>query len=173
MKIEGIEHLTHPAPLVFETLRDKQHEMVSIMPNIESVDVLDRKEEPPVVHLYNKWQGSSEDVPKILRPFVKKDLIAWNDRAAWNQEDLSCAWEIEAIVGRDFFSCKGNTTIREDGDGSIFTLQGELTVDPNKVPGVPRFLARKLKNPLERFIARAISPNLTSIAKAVQQYLDQ
>lgn len=54
----------------------------------------------------------------------------------------------------------------------MFTLAGEMTIDPDNVPGVPRFLARKMKNPLERFIARAMSPNLTSIATAVQKYLD-
>jgi len=173
MIIQGNEKLTHPAQLVFETMRDRTPDLVAILPNIEGVEVLSREEQPPLVKLYNRWQGAQSDVPAVVRPFVKKELISWFDRAAWNEETLSCQWEIEAVVGRDCFSCKGHTVITPQGDDrSEFELKGELTIDPDRVPGVPRFLARKLRGPLERFIAKAISPNLTSIASAVQKYLD-
>jgi hypothetical protein len=173
MKIEGTEKLTHPAKLVFETLRDRTPELVAILPNIEEVEVLERRDEPPVVHLYNRWQGAEGDVPRVVRPFIKKELISWNDRAAWNEEELRCRWEIEAAIAREIFSCKGNTTITPDGaERCTFTLRGEMQIDPDKVPGLPRFLSRKLKGPIERFIANAMRPNLTGIASAVQRYLD-
>ena len=174
MIIQAKEHITHPATLVFETIRDKTQDMVSFMPNIDEMEVLTREEDPPRVHLYNRWQGASNDVPRVVRPFIKRELISWHDRATWDQDALSCSWEIEASVGKDFFSCKGNTTIEPLGEQkALFSLKGELVVDPKRVPGVPRLLAGRLKNPMERFIANAISPNLTSIAKAVQQYLDR
>jgi hypothetical protein len=172
MKIVGKERLTHPARLVFESLRDKTPELVQHMPNIEAVEVISRDDAPPVVRLENRWQGVQSDIPAIVRPFVKKELIAWHDRAAWNEDTLSCRWQIEAVVGRDCFHCGGQTVITPQGEGSLFTLEGELTIDPDHVPGVPRFLARKFRGPLERFIGRAVSPNLTSIASAVQRYLD-
>ena len=46
-------------------------------------------------------------------------------------------------------------------------------MNPDRVPGVPAFLARKLQDPLERFVGNAIRPNLTKIAGAVQRYLDE
>lgn len=173
MEIHGTRDLTHPARLVFETLRDRTPDLVAHLPNIEGVQVLDRQEAPPVVTLYNRWQGAQGDVPAIVRPFVKKELVAWFDRAAWSEETLGCTWEIEAVVGRECFSCTGTTTITPLDDGSRFELRGQLSIDPDRVPGVPRFLARKLSGPLERFIARAIGPNLTSVASAVQAYLDE
>ena len=142
------------------------------MPNVEGVEILAREESPPLVTLRNRWQGAQTDIPSVVRPFVKKDLASWLDRATWNEETLTCQWEIEAVTGRDCFHCRGETTITPDGDGCTFALQGEMTIDPNHVPGIPRFLARKVHGPLERFIARAISPNLTSVASAVQRYLD-
>jgi hypothetical protein len=173
MIIEGTEKLTHPAKLVFATLRDKTPELAAIMPNIETVQVLGREEQPPLVRLRNRWQGTNSDVPGIIRPFVKKDLLAWQDHATWDEDQLACTWKIEAVVGKDCFSCEGRTTVTADGDDrSVFNIRGELRVDPDHVPGVPRFLARKLQEPLERFIANAIRPNLTSIAAAVQRYLD-
>lgn len=174
MKIEGTERLTHPARLVFATLRDTTPELAAYMPNIEKVEVLDRDERPPLTHLHNRWQGSNRDVPALVRPFVGKELVSWHDRATWNEEGLDCTWRIEAVVGKECFSCAGRTTITPEGDEHcLFTLAGELHVDPNHVPGVPRFLARRLQEPLERFIGNAIRPNLTSIAGAVQRYLDE
>jgi len=173
MQIEGTETLTHPARLVFETLRDRTPELVAILPNIEGVVELERRVEPPVIHLYNKWQGAQSDVPRVVRPFIKKELLSWNDRAAWNEDELRCYWTIEAAIAREIFSCTGSTTITPQGEaGCTFHLCGEMQIDPDKVPGVPRFLARKLQGPLERFIANAMRPNLTGIATAVQTYLD-
>jgi hypothetical protein len=110
----------------------------------------------------------------VARPFVKKELISWNDRAAWDADALRCDWQIEAAVAREIFTCVGVTTITPNGDEACtFHLRGELTINHEKVPGLPRFLSRKLKGPLERFIAGRMSPNLTSMAKAVQAYLDR
>ena len=173
LRIDAKEHLSHPAERVFATLRDKTPELVVHLPNIESVEVLNRRDEPPRTHLINRWQAKNDDVPSILRPFVKKELLSWIDRAAWDAEKLSCDWEIEAVAGRDCFSCQGSTQIAPDGEGrALFTLHGELRVDPDHVPGVPRFLARRIQEPLEHFIAAAMRPNLASIAIAVQRYLD-
>ncbi len=173
MKIEANEQLTHPAQLVFETVRDKQPELAAMMPNVERIEVLEQRREGSVVHLYNRWQGSKRDVPAVIRPFVSHNTTAWFDSAAWDDETLSCAWEITSIVGRHLFACTGNTTIRPREGGCSFELSGELKVNPNNVPGVPRFLGRKLQGPLERFIVNAVSPNITSVATAVQRYLDE
>jgi hypothetical protein len=174
MKIDETQALTHPARLVFETLRDKTPELASIMPNVERVEVLERREEPPVVHLYNKWQATNNDVPAVVRPFVKKELLSWFDRAAWDETALLCRWQLESVIGRECFTCAGTTRISagDDPARSIFTISAELRVNPDHVPGVPRFLARKIQDPLERFIGGAIRPNLTKIASAVQRYLD-
>src|SRR3989339_2257317 len=169
MKIQGSEKLHHPAPLVFSTLRDKMDALVKLIPNIEQVEVLERRDEPPRVHLHNRWQGSGSDIPGALRPFIKKELTGWNDRAVWDESTLTCTWEIESIIGRNVFSCHGATQIVPNGENeSTFTIDGELNVNPDKVPGVPGFLARKLQGPLENFIATLIRPNLTSTATAVE-----
>jgi hypothetical protein len=169
MRIDGTEHLTHSAKKVFETLRDRTQDLLGRMPNVEGMQVLSRDEKPPEVHLYNKWQGANREVPSILRPFIKKDLLAWFDRAVWNEERLDCTWKLEAVC----FTCTGRTVIAPKGEGSVFELEGDLRVDPARVPGVPTFLARKLQGPLEKFIAEALRPNLTTIARAVQQHLDE
>ena len=53
-----------------------------------------------------------------------------------------------------------------------FEVEGDLTVDPDNVPGLPKVIARRFQSRLESFIVKALRPNLTSIATAVQRYLD-
>ncbi|MCC6750855.1 MAG: hypothetical protein IT371_24570 [Deltaproteobacteria bacterium] len=173
MKIEGTQEITHPAHRVFAALRDKSPELVPYMPNVEAMEVLSREDVGPVAHLYNKWQGSMSEVPTIARPFVSRDIAAWFDRASWDESKLLCTWKLESVRAREIFDCNGTTLVTEKGpDHSTFTLTADLIIHAEKVPGVPRFLASKVQGPLERFIANALRPNLTSVASAVQKYLD-
>jgi hypothetical protein len=173
MQIKGTNHLTHPAFIVFQTLRDKTPDLVSIMPNIDAVEVLSRKETPPIVQLHNKWYGSQQNVPKLIRPFINKNLTCWFDHANWDEEHLCCRWSIECIISSKIFACEGTTMITAESNAcSTFTLQGEMNINIDSIPGIPPLLVRKLKSPLETFIVNAIGPNLTSIATAVQKYLD-
>jgi hypothetical protein len=161
--------ISHTPKTVFFTLRDQTPALAAIMPNVESVEELERREEPPLVHIYNRWQGSDKKFPKILRPFVSKDELAWFDRAAWDEMTLSCAWQLEGHL----FTCQGLTRLAPEGRSRTrFHIRGDMRVKPENVPGVPLFLARRIQDPLERFIGNAVRPNLTKIAEAVQRYLD-
>lgn len=172
MKIEGAETISHSAERVFSALRDKTHELVAYMPNIDAMEVIEREDTPPITRMVNKWQGANSDVPRIVRPFVSKDLLSWFDRATWNEEELVCNWQLESITDNKVFTCIGSTTMRNEGEGSTFVIDADLQIDANKVPGVPKFLASRIKEPLERFIASTLRPNLTKTAQAVQEYLD-
>ena len=88
MRVAGAQNLTHHARLVFETLRDRTPELAAIMPNVEGVDVLGREEVPPLVKLESRWQGAQHNIPALMRPFVRRELLAWLDHAVWNEETL-------------------------------------------------------------------------------------
>jgi hypothetical protein len=172
MKIEGKERISHSAERVFTALRDKTHELVSFMPNIDAMEVVERDDAPPLTTMLNKWRGANSDVPRIIRPFVSTDLLSWFDKAIWNEDDLICNWQLESITENKVFTCIGSTTMRNDGEGSTFVIDADLRINADQVPGIPKFLARKVREPLERFIASTLRPNLTKTAHAVQDYLD-
>jgi hypothetical protein len=173
MQLAEEDRLTHPALEVFVTLRDLGPRLVAYVPSIESMTELERRVEPPIAYIHNRWQGSSSDVPAVIRPFVSSDFTAWVDYAEWNEETLSCSWRIEPSQNKTIFSCVGLTSIAADGpERSIFRLEAELTLRPENVRGVPKFLAKKIREPMERYMARTLRPNLTSMSSAVQQYLD-
>lgn len=175
MQIGGKQVISHPAPRVFAALRDQQAVLAArYLPNIESVEVLEREDRPPTVRLYNRWQGRSDDVARVIRPFVSREMMSWLDDATWNEETLSCAWRIHSARAKEVFECSGEThIIAQDGASSLFELKGDLHVHPEKVPGVPGFLARTVREPIEKFVAGLLSPNLTMMAQAVQRFLDE
>ncbi|MBK8479843.1 MAG: hypothetical protein IPL40_01490 [Proteobacteria bacterium] len=173
MQIGGTEQISHSAQTTFLALRDRQHELVRHLPNIEALSVLERNETPPTTRLYSRWQGSAGEIPAALRPLISREMLAWFDEAVWNAETLACQWRLESAKARDIFTCTGTTTLKATGEGSCaFHLSAELHVYPEHVPGVPGFLARRVREPLEQFVANLLRPNLTSVAKAVQTYLD-
>ena len=174
MKIGGRYDIGHPAQRVFETLRDKQAELVAFLPNVESVQQLERAEDPPVVRLHTKWQGNSDEVAAAIRPFINREMMSWFDEASWNGETLVCEWRLRGAKASELFSCTGTTRIVEGQDGGcVFDMTGDMTVHPDKIPGVPKFVAKRIREPIEKFVGNLLAPNLGKMAQAVQQYLDK
>lgn len=174
MKIGSRHNICHPATEVFEALRDKQAELVAFLPNVEGVEIVERAEELPKVRIHSRWQGSSDDVAGVIRPFINREMMAWSDRATWDAEQLCCSWELESAKAKGVFECSGTTCIIADGDdASVFQMDGEMHVHAEKLPGVPGFVARRIREPIEKFVANLLNPNLGSMAKAVQDYLDR
>ncbi len=173
MQIGGKERVTHPAKEVFLAARDKMVDMLPYLPNVEGIEVVERTEESGMVTLLNHWKGSPDDVPKAMRAFVKPDMLRWKDYADWMEDDLCCLWRLETFVATGFFECSGRTEMIPDGDDAcFFTLEGNLSVYPEKIVG--RLLAKGVPSGMiEKFIANLLEPNLTSMAKAIQSYLDE
>lgn len=167
------EHISHPAGLVYETARDRMVELVPFLPAVESIEVVARHDEPDMIHIDNVWQGSTTDVPKAVRAFIKPEHLRWKDSADWLADDLTCLWSLETFVGNAFYECNGRTYVEPDGDNACwFGIEATLQVHPERVPGIPRLLAGRLAGSIERFVANLLKPNLTSVAKGVQDYLD-
>jgi len=172
MEIGSAHKIAHSAQKVFEALRDHQPELVQYLPNVDAMEVLKREENGSKTRLYNRWQGSSQDVSKVIRPFVTAEMLAWFDDATWDEQSLSCDWTLESVRAKDIFACSGTTKLAALSDDSTsFEIRGQLHVHPEKIPGVPVFLARRIRQPLEKFVAGLLEPNLTKIAGAVADYL--
>jgi hypothetical protein len=51
-------------------------------------------------------------------------------------------------------------------------IDGDLNIYPERVPGVPRLLAGKLRSKIEAWVVDMIVPNLQTMARGVQAYFD-
>ena len=51
-------------------------------------------------------------------------------------------------------------------------VTGTLQVYPERLPGIPKFLGKRLAPQVEKFVVGLITPNLTDVAVGLQGYLD-
>jgi len=165
--------LTHPLELVFEAFRDRLSELVPYLPAIESIETVEREAlGPGRVRLVNIWQGNRAVAPKALRPFASAKALRWKDTAEWDEDERATTWRFETFQLSSLYDCHGRNHYEERPEGTLFVLTAELEVYPERVPGVPKFMARKLKPKIEDFVRHRVTDNLAELARGVQAFLD-
>lgn len=172
MKFSLVDEIPHPRALVFSTHRDKLQELVPYLPNVASVATESRVVDGAVVRLVNLWTGASTDVPAPIRPLVKPEHLTWVDRAAWDQDRWRCDWEITLTALPDAVTARGFNTFLEEGADTIIQMNGEFVIHPDRIPGVPAFVARAAGPALEKFVVGLLQPNLRKSNQAVQQWIE-
>lgn len=172
MKFSLVDEIAHPRDLVYSTHRDKLVELVPYLPNVSSVVIESRLEESGLIKLVNKWTGTSDDIPAPLRPLIKPENLTWIDRASWDQGRWRTDWEITISALPEAVTARGFNTFLEEGGETVIQMNGEFLIHPDKVPGVPAFVARTAAPAIERFVVGLLQPNLRRSNQAVQQYID-
>jgi hypothetical protein len=172
MKFSLVDEIPHPRALVFATHRDRLVDVVKYMPNVAGVVTESRIEEGDLVHLVNRWTGASTEIPAPLRPLVKPELLTWVDRATWDQARWKTQWSITLDAVADAISAHGENTFLDEGPDTVVQMNGEFVVHPERIRGVPSFVARSAAPALERFVVGLLQPNLKRSNAAVRQYLD-
>lgn len=174
MDFEYSEIVTYPQAVVYPTLRDDMSELLPYLPNVDEVEVIERH--PPedgTQRIVNKWFGNNESAPAAVRKLVSRDMITWIDHALWKDAESHVEWRMETVKFDGLFDCSGVNHFDDVGDGQTrIRITGSIQIYPDRIPGVPRFLARKLQGPIERYMIDSITPNLAAMPSAIQRYLD-
>ncbi len=170
MKLQADAKMNFGRDLVFETYRDRLPELTPYLPDIKAITVQERSDEGSTTKILNLWEASTE-IPAIAEKIIKPEMLAWLDHATWDADARTVDWRIETRMFTENVKCWGKNTVREDGDGCIFEIRGELEVSLKGIPGVPRFLAGKVAPHVEKFVVQLMTPNLLAVANGVERYL--
>ena len=171
MKIDVSDELPLPADEVFLLLRDRMPELVPYLQDIESITVTHREEDGDTVHIVNLWRAGLDKVPQTIRRFFKPELVSWNDHAVWTTEDRAARWRLEPRVGAAVFECSGMTRVEElEPRRCRLVIDIDLVIHPERVPGVPKLLARKFSGRVEQTIASTLTPNMRHLAASVNSW---
>ncbi len=175
MNFEYSEIVTHPLDVIYPLLRDDMASLLPYLPDVKQVEVLER--DPPADgkhRIVNKWYGDSSNAPAAIRPFVTDDMVTWIDHARWIDAQSHVHWRMETASLHGLYDCRGTNYLEDMGDGTTrIRLTGALEIYPEKVPGLPKFMAKRLRPHIERYLSHAITPNLQGMPRAVQRYLDE
>ena len=134
--------------------------------------VKERVVEGDVVRLLNLWTVSSNDVPGPIRPLLKPENLTYLDRATWDAGRWRCDWEITLTALPEAVTARGFNTFLDEGGETVIQMNGEFVIHPDRVPGVPTFVARAAAPALEKFVVGLLQPNLKKSNQAVQQNIE-
>lgn len=172
MKFSLVDEIPYGRELVFRTHRDALLDLVQYLPNVAQVVTESRIEDGEIVKLVNVWTGASEDVPAPVRPLLKAEHLSWTDRATWDRGRWRADWQITINALPEAVSARGFNTFLEENGETLIQMNGEFLIHPEKIPGVPSFVARAAAPALERFVVGLLQPNLRRSNQAVQQYIE-
>lgn len=175
MRFEAVDEVRHPRERVFHLIRDDMTSLVPYLPDVDVIEVLERRDEPGKVVIVNLWRGSQDRVPGAIKKFISRDTLSWKDHAVWDSEGRHADWRLEPHVGKGLFECSGRTTVLPGADDRScrIQIQGELRVYPDRLPGVPGFLGRSIGGTVEKFVVDMLVPNMRKMASGVQRYFDE
>ena len=173
---EEEKKVSHSADLVLETMIERMADIVPFLETVESIETLSREDLPDGrIKIVRKWQGTDAGAPEAIRAFLTPESLAWIDTAEWDPATYSVSWKLTTRAG-NLYECSGRNTFGphpEDPEGSaLICISGDLAVYPDRLPGVPGFLGRRLAPTVEKFVVNLITPNLTELAVGLQGYLD-
>ncbi len=168
--------LSDPIPLsvdeAFALLRDDMPSLVPYLDDCESITVTSRHatDGEAQVSLVNRWVADMSRVPAAVQKFASRDLLTWDDHATWTASTKSCAWRLQPLRGTRLFECSGTTTITPDGTGARLTMAIDLVIHPENVPGVPRFLAKRIRPQAEQLISDKLVGNMRNLSVSIHRY---
>jgi hypothetical protein len=165
-------HLTFPRELVFATYRDRIVELVSYMPNVLSIEVKSRDEKDGTVCCVNEWHGGGE-IPLAARAVLSEGLLSWTEYTIWHEADFTLEWRIEPHAFTQAVYCSGKNRFLEQNQSTLIENRGKLTINPEKIHGVPKIFRRQLAHLAEEFLGKQIEPNLEQMSEGVQHYLER
>lgn len=172
MDFSTTDIIEYPIEDVFGAHRDHLADLVEHLPNVESIEVLSRKEVGDRIELVNVWTAAKTEIPSLLRPFVKPDMMKWTDYASWSEADRRCEYRIELGFLKAAVKCRGVNSMKSTPEGhTAVTIEGTIEVDAKQIPGVPKMMASKVGSAVEGFIVKTITPNLKKTNDGVRAYL--
>ena len=73
MQVSVKSPIPFPVQNVYEAMRDHMPELAQFMPNINSIEVKERRQQDNVLHIVNRWNPSSTEVPSVAKSFIELD----------------------------------------------------------------------------------------------------
>lgn len=173
MQFNFMDEVPFPRDLVFTTHRDRLVEMVDYLPAVSAIESVERVVEGDVVRLLNRWTGSDDEVPGVIRPFLKTEYLTWLDRAVWDEGRWRVDWELELGVLPGAIEARGHSEYEDEGDDTVIHMSGEFIVHTDRIPALPSALAGRSKPTIEKFVVGLVEPNLRRTNEGLARFLEE
>ena len=168
------ERLEYHPDHVYEILWKRFTDLPAHLPNVESITHLSSHDHSELhQQTEHRWCADRAVVPGFARPFIKPNVFQWIGHAHWRHDARQVDFHFLSDVFKDLYECKGQFLVgphAEDEQHTHIVIQARLDIFPERLPGVPRWLAGKVGNLIEDLLMDRIEPSLAALPHAVTQY---
>jgi hypothetical protein len=173
MILKNKEVIDRPLEEVYTLVRDNLPKIVPYLPNVEKIQVKSKKTKNNQTHITNHWFAKAE-MPSLIKNILKPEFFAWKDKAVWDNDEYKVEYDLESFYLNDLFTAKGVNTFKAKGENKTeFSIVCEIELYPEKVPGIPKFLAKKITPVINSLLEKIIGPNLSSLGKGIKKYYEE
>jgi hypothetical protein len=172
MHIQHSDIIDAPQEVVFALVKNHLPEIGRYLGNIDSISkIAETQLDSQRSKIINHWQAKV-DLPLLIKKFLSKELISWKDTAIWDSATHTVAYELESFIANDLFVAKGKNSFKAlNGTQTELTLQCDITIHAEKVPGLPKMIAGKAVPIIEGIIEKMLQPNIANLATGIRLYL--
>lgn len=173
MRFTVVEEVPVAREKLYFAMRDHVREMLHLIDAVESVETLERVQEGPLLSLRSRWVGAVNDAPAVIRPLLKPEYRTWMDRGRWDASKFTTEWELEIPMLPGGVTARGKNQYEElDEETTIWRVNGEFTVHPDRLPAVIAPIARAAQGTVERFVVGAVEQSMRNSMKIAQRWLE-
>lgn len=169
MNLESVDVINQPVDVVYNLVRDELDQLVPYLPNISKIEVESSEAAGDDLKKVNRWYAEV-DAPGLIKKVIKPEMFSWIDRAHWNNDEKTVEYSLESTFGKDLFDARGKNYFKEVDGGTELRITCEVQIYADKVPGVPRLLAKKATPVIEGLLKKMLQPNLTALAEGLKGY---
>ena len=150
------------------------HQDLSLMPadlpHVRHIRELTRESGPGgPARIDFAWGIEHGVVPAVARPFLRDLLDEVRSDTHWHHQARRVEFLFYSEALRELFNCQGEFVLDACGGGTRMRFVGDLDVNPEQLPGVPKLLARTIMPAVERVVRDSISPPLQALPTALQK----
>ena len=172
MRLEVESTVDRAVDEIYPLVRDDLTKLVPYLPDVEKIEVLKKeRREDGKLEIINQWYSKPPSLPSLVKKFIKPEFFSWKDYAVWDDEKKLVNYRLEPIIGGRIFEAEGtNYFIDLGGNKTSIKVTCDIAIYPERLPGVPKLLANKVRSPIEGLIKKMLEPNLSSLAEGLRRY---
>ena len=176
MKFREVVVVDQSASFVLHFMMNRLEELIPLLPNVTRADKERQTQLPDGrIRTIRRWEASPGVLPVALRPFARKEWMRWIDTSDWCFKEHREDWVLSMERMENLYDCAGSNTFRPHPDfpetKTLAVIEGELEVYPERVRGIPKFLAKKLAPQVEKYVISLLVENLVGMTRELGPFL--
>lgn len=173
MNFDFAQPLATDTATAFTVLHDRFTDLPAYLPNVLHIRELERRapESDGSVRTVHRWQADPELIPKIARSFLKPSLLEWVGNAHWQPAKAQVNFVFSSDHFKGLYECDGTFRILPRGGECDIRVDVRFDVFPERLPGVPKWIAGRAASVIESTLVGAVRPSLGALPQALTHLL--